>query len=427
MARKDCGIALLLLLSLAIAGAHRNRKIRKTAVNSDELKDNSRLGEPELVTVIALKEAKFDFGDNATVEQYLRDSGNYDPKSVLPYDVTVDTAARNRIFVATPQVARGIPVSLSTYRFHDPGSSSLKPYPSLDVHRTTEDTITDCNTQLVSVFTTTKTSADEDTLYAMDSGVLDIVKNPKAVCPPKIVSFNLQTDKVQNVTIIEKAACNTIYTLIRVEQCADSRLVAYIADTVGFQLTVTDLTTGVSKHLQSQYFYPKPGYFFTKAGGPSTYLPYGLYGISGDDRCDGKLYMQGHATNIQAAVKKEVIRNANDGDILDTVTQVALPGRLAGPSGPLAADPSGQLLFFPQQDALAVYCWNTSKPHNPHNFRMIARDSERLQYFSHMEVDPTSMRLYLGTNRFTKYLSKTIDYSDYNYRLLYINLSGITC
>ncbi|XP_049808121.1 major royal jelly protein 1-like [Schistocerca nitens] len=450
MTRRLCTAAFLMLMLLAACNAHQKRsnirrqgnlKKHPTLLTSKTAKHvnlgraallgsrrtkSGASSSPELVTLKAIKVATFYFA-NDTEEQQLKDSGAYDSKSVLPYDVTADAESRSRLFVTTPPVRRGIPASLSTVPYDEAADAPLTPYPSLELHRTTEDSITDCHSQLVSVISTTKTWMDDDTLYALDSGVLDITTSPNHVCPPKIVAFNLLTDEVKSTTVIENSACNSLYTVIVVEECPADSLVAYTADTLGFRLTVTDLVNGDSKHLQSQYFYPKPGFFFTKAGGPSVFLPYGLCGLSADNNCNGKLYLQAFASDIQDVLDKELIHNSSDGDVLDTKAQLALPGRLSGPNGPVAVDPTGQLVFFSIENDLAVYCWNTSKEHDPKNFRIIAQDDERLQYMSSLKIDRGSQRMYIQSNRFTKYLSNATDYSEDNYYILYIPIDDLQC
>ncbi|XP_049809440.1 protein yellow-like [Schistocerca nitens] len=382
---------------------------------------------PALMTAKAANLVRFHFADDQTTEQNLLASGRYVPRSAVPFDVTADALSRGRLFVSTPSTRLGIPASLSTVPSGGAADAPLTPYPSLELHRTTEDSITDCRTQLVSITATAKTWSDDDTLYALDCGVVEITTNPKNVCPPKIIIFDLRTDEIVNITIIEDAFLESQYAIIWVEECPAGRVVVYSSDSLGSTLTVTDLIMGVSKHLTSPYIHPVPELFYFAAGGPPYYMGDGSYGVTGDKRCDGKLYLQAFCSNIQAALDKKIILDASDGDILDAVTQAALPGKLSGISGPLAVDANGELLFFPIQDELAIYCWNTSKPHRPHNFRLIAQDSKRLQFVANMKIDPTSQLLYILTNRFTSYVWNVTDYSEDNYYVLYINITGVKC
>ncbi|XP_049859224.1 protein yellow-like [Schistocerca gregaria] len=437
-----CTIALLVLLVVAAADAHhksshatkhggRVRAAHRTSKATPVTKGatgRSSSDELELETLKASKEIKFDFGDDGTLEKEMKATGRYDPKMVLVYDVTMDSYQRNRIFLTTPLMRRGIPVTLSTIPFDGEEDPKQKPYPNLDIHRTTEDTITDCDNQLVDIVTTVKTWADDDTLYAIDNGVLDLTTSPKNVCPPKIVAFDLRTDEVINSIVIQNAACNSMYSTLWVDaSCDTGGLTAYISDTRGYVLTVTDLSTGASKHLQSQYFHPKPGFFFTKAGGPAYYIPHGLCGITAGESCDGKLYFQAFASNIQGVVDKHVLHDATDGEVLDIKTQLNLPGELPGTSGEMVVHPNGQLLFFPVLDDVAIYCWNTTKHHDPKNFRLIVQDSKRLEYVSSLNIETKTERLYVVSDRFTNYLSNTTDYSEENYRILYIDLKDIQC
>ncbi|XP_049861764.1 uncharacterized protein LOC126355490 [Schistocerca gregaria] len=383
--------------------------------------------EPLLVTIKTTKELKYDFGGNGTLEKEMKDTGRYYPKLVVSFDLTLDNHQRNRMFVTTPLAWGDIPVTLSTISYNGERSPLLKPYPNLEIHHTTEDSITDCNSQLVDVIRTTKTWADDDTLYVLDNGALDLCTTSKNVCPPKIVIFDLRTDEIIKSIVIQNPFCDSWYNNLWVDACPDGSLTAYTTDPRGNVLSVTDLTTGASKILQSQYFHPKPGYFFTKAGGPAYYLPAGLTGVTADESCDGKLYFQAFASNIQGVVDKQVIRDASDGDVLDVKTQVDLPGELSGQSGVMVVDPKGQLLFFPVLDEMAIYCWNTSKPHDPKNFRMIAQDDERLQFVSSIDIDPKTQGLYIKSNRMTSFLTNTTNYSENNFHILYIDIKNIEC
>ncbi|XP_049809379.1 protein yellow-like [Schistocerca nitens] len=431
-------LALLVLLLVAAGGANhksthatrhggRVRAAHRAGKTSPVARSKGASEELKLVTIKAAKELEYDFGDDGTLEKEMKATGRYDPKMVAGYDVTMDNHQRNRIFVTTPLARRGIPVTLSTIPYDGEQSSLLKPYPNLEIHHTTEDSITDCNSQLVDVIRTTKTWADDDTLYALDNGALDLCTSSKDVCPPKIVIFDLRTDEIIKSVVIQNANCDSWYTYLWVDACPDGSLTAYSSDPRGNMLSVTDLNTGVSKLLQSQYFHPKPGFFFSKAGGPAYYLPAGLTGVTADENFDGKLYFQAFASNIQGVVDKQVIRDARDWDVLDIKTQVDLPGELSGQSGVMVVDPKGQRLFFPVLDDLAIYCWNTSKPHDPKNFRMIVQDDERLQFVSSINIDPKAQRLYIMSDRMTSYLSNTTNYSEDNYRILYIDIKNIEC
>ncbi|XP_049779360.1 protein yellow-like [Schistocerca cancellata] len=362
--------ALLVLLLVAAGDAHhksshatrhggRVRAAHRAGKASPVARSKGASEEPLLVTIKAAKELEYDFGDDGTLEKEMKATGRYDPKTVVGYDVTLDDHQRNRIFVTTPLVRHGIPATLSTIPYDGEQSPRLKPYPSLEIHLTTQDSITDCSTQLVDVIRTTVSL-----LWHVHSG---------------------------NV------------------------------------LSVTDLTTGASKHLQSQYFHPKPGFFFTKAGGPAYYLPDRIDGVTADENCDGKLYFQAFTSNIQGVVDKQVIRDACDADVLGIKTQVNLPGEIPGQSGAIAVDPKGQLLFFPLLEKLAIYFWDTSKPHDPKNFRLIVQNDEHVQYISSINIDTKTERLYVTSDRLTSYLSNTTNCSEDNFQILYIDIKNIEC
>nr|CAI5868820.1 unnamed protein product [Callosobruchus analis] len=73
-------------------------------------------------------------------------------------------------------------------------SALLTPYPSWAAHKLHKEGEQAPDDHIVSVFRTFVDSCDR--LWVMETGLADILGNPKQVSPPAIVIFDLNTDKV---------------------------------------------------------------------------------------------------------------------------------------------------------------------------------------------------------------------------------------
>lgn len=122
--------------------------------------------------------------------------------------------AWDRIFVSTPRLRAGVPATLSFFPRRIPLGSSpqLQAYPSWDWHGAGKGEI-NC-TRLISVYRTRLDSCDR--LWVVDAGVMTSIDDFMAVCPPKIVVFDLKTDQVvRHVTFPREVSKVTFLFVIK--------------------------------------------------------------------------------------------------------------------------------------------------------------------------------------------------------------------
>lgn len=182
-------------------------------------------------------------------------SREYIPLNILPLGIDV---WQDRLFLTTPRWKNGVPASLSALNLlsHDK-SPSLRPYPNWDAQSTSQDP--DCS-KLFSVF---RIDIDEcGRLWAIDVGKENIAIEPKQVCPPKIVVFDLTTDQhLFTYTIPEDQVKDdsTYYSIlvdIKNGQCDDAH--AYVADTGRSGLLVFSLGKWKSWRTSHHFMLPNP-------------------------------------------------------------------------------------------------------------------------------------------------------------------------
>lgn len=121
----------------------------------------------------------------------------YQPENIVMTGIEI---ARDRVFVSTPRLRAGVPATLSFFpraEMHLGGSPKLQAYPSWAWHSAGKGEI-NC-TELISVYRTRMDRCDR--LWVVDAGVMTSIDDFMPVCPPKIVVFDLNTDRaVRHVT-----------------------------------------------------------------------------------------------------------------------------------------------------------------------------------------------------------------------------------
>lgn len=160
------------------------------------------------------------------------------PENNVPLGIA---ATADRVFLTTPRWTVGVPFSLSSLNL--PASkpdTPLRPYPNWSAHSTTNNV--DCK-KMMSVY---RVHVDEcNRLWAIDAGLIDTVTNAKRLCPPKLLVFDLATDKQLFQYVFPEAQVkqDSLYTNVVVEihngQC--DKAVAYVADVWRNQLLVYDM------------------------------------------------------------------------------------------------------------------------------------------------------------------------------------------
>lgn len=116
----------------------------------------------------------------------------YNPENVVATGIDV---GHQRIFISTPRLFSGVPATLSTISRNGFGDSPvLQAYPDWSHHTAGLRQYNCSNIGLVSVYRMRIDSCNR--LWALDAGVSRSLEDYEVTCPPKILVYDLNTDRV---------------------------------------------------------------------------------------------------------------------------------------------------------------------------------------------------------------------------------------
>lgn len=177
------------------------------------------------------------------------------PENNLPLGIDV---YGGRMFITTPRWKDGVPSSLS-YLPYPPKerSPALRPYPNWSAHSSVQQP--NC-AKLISVYRSSIDSCGR--LWVIDSGIVNATVNLNQICPPKIVAFDLATDKMTvsftlpTDQVKEDSLHSNILADIQDNQCEDAHI--YVTDVWRFGIVVYSLSKNRSWRVTNYNFNPNP-------------------------------------------------------------------------------------------------------------------------------------------------------------------------
>ena len=204
-------------------------------------------------------------------------SGSFIPTNNLPLGID---RYQNRLFITTPRWNPGVPATLSWLPIPAADKSlPLIPYPDWSYHTTPQNA--DCS-KLVSVY---RIYVDDcQRLWALDAGVIDTLTNLTQVCPPKLMVFDLQTDKHIFTYVLPPAQVkqDSLHTNVIVDirngQCSDAY--AYVTDVWRYGVTVFSLAQFKSWRTTNYLYNPSPMASDYNFEGINFQWSDGVFGIS---------------------------------------------------------------------------------------------------------------------------------------------------
>lgn len=348
--------------------------------------------------------------------------GEYIPQNNLP--LGVDTY-ENRLFITMPRWKQGVPFSLGWLPLPAiEESPAVQPYPNWNSHTTTS--IADC-TKLMSVY---RLFIDEcQRLWVIDSGIVNATILPNQLCPPKIVIFDLRTDKMLNSFELppEQVRQDSLHTNIIVDvrdgKCNDAY--AYVADVWRYGLVVFSLAQQKSWRTTNHLYLPNPVAADYNLHGLNFQWTDGIFGttLSPVDRFgDRLLFFHPMSSYSEFMVSTSVLRNEtlwiNDG-IGTAKSFIQLGNRgINGQSSTSGID-RNSIMFFNliQQDA--VGCWDIRKSYVEKNLGIVEQNSTTLIFPNDLKLDQeVNQGLWILSNRLPVYLYSQLNFNDVNFRIM---------
>lgn len=193
--------------------------------------------------------------DSLDERQRAISSGAFVPENNLPLGVD---RWRDRLFITMPRWKNGVPASLSWLPLPavEP-SPPMIPYPSLAHHA--DPLAPDC-TKLMSVY---RIWVDECArLWVLDAGIVNATIKINPVCPPKVVAFDLHTDRMvysyelPDDQVKQDSLHSNIVVDIRHGQCSEAYV--YVTDVWRNGIVVISLAAGRSWRTTNHLYLPNP-------------------------------------------------------------------------------------------------------------------------------------------------------------------------
>ncbi|KAH8245667.1 hypothetical protein KR032_002718 [Drosophila birchii] len=360
-------------------------------------------------------------------------NGDFVPKNNLPLGIDV---YRDRLFVTTPRWKDGVPASLGTIPYPARETSpSIRPYPTWKAHGDPKNP--DCS-KLISVY---RTAIDKcDRLWLIDSGIVNATVNLNQICPPKIVVYDLKTDKqiirynLPEVQIKQDSLHSNIVVDVG-NTCYDAH--AIVSDVWRFGLVVYSLSNNNSWRVSNYNFYPEPFASDFNIYGLNFQWLDGVFGmsISYDKKTNQRvLYFHPMASFKEFMVPLELLLNEF---IWQTSSQetakyfVSIGDRGYKSQSSTSGITRDGVMFYTQVHRDNIGCWDTAKPYTRANLMLLSDQSDDsfntlIQFPNDLKVDNEEQQsVWIMSNRLPIFLYNSLDYSEVNFRILKADVGNI--
>jgi len=418
---------------------------------------NLSVADAKLEEKFSWKQLQFAWPNNQAEQDAIK-TGHYIPENNLPLGLE---RWNNKMFVTVPRWKAGVAASLNYINLDTAEKSpKLHPYPSweanalpIDVNPQHDKTpsggrldaekatavvgeLKD-NATIISTFRIQVDACDR--LWVLDTGLADILGNPKQVTPNAIVIFDLKTDKLLRRFMIPKAQtkedsffANIIVDSERAE-CNDA--FAYIPDLGAYGVIVYSFRDDHSYRVKHNFFHFDPLQGDFNVGGVNFQWTDGVFGMAvGPMNPDHTKDIYFHAL---ASTKEFKVSNR----VLQNQTHVTSPAAYydfkfvgdRGSNGQSTAevyDKQTGVIFYTQVNKDAIACWNVKRPYETETQGLIDSDSHTLVFPNDMKVD-TEGTVWVLSDKMPSYLYKELDPAAVNYRILMGNnrdlIKGTVC
>ncbi|XP_072381324.1 dopaminechrome tautomerase [Diabrotica undecimpunctata] len=328
----------------------------------------------------------------------------------------------DRIFITLPRWKEGVGASLAYIKTTDRlDSPILRPYPNWEAHNQRKEV-----PELVSAFRTKVDSCGQ--LWVLDTGFSDLnTNNPKQIVLPRIIIYDLKTDKLLRVYQIPEEQFNkedSFFSNIVIEEDGCDNSIAYLADLGKPSLVVYDFKQNRSWMVTHHYFHIDPTAGSMNVSGVSYPGTDGLYGLALSEKNEegfSTLYFHPKTSFNEFTVSTKVLRNET---ALQNASAVFSEFKLLGSRGPKAQSGVSFLhkktgvLFYSLVNLNAVACWRTSlQNYTIQSQGRIFMSNELMVSPNDIKVDQNDT-LWVLSNKLPIFLYKFLDYKEYNFRIL---------
>lgn len=379
----------------------------------------------KLKEVFKWKQVTFEYPDEAARRTSV-ESGEFKQSNNIPLGIEV---WEDKVFLTVPRWKSGVVSTLNYVKKNGGESPALIPYPNRETNAVNEGPY---DNKIVNTF---RVRADEcDRLWVMDSGLNNILEDPQLLSSPKVLVFDLKTDKLlrvyplQTTDIKEDSFFANIIVDVDPSMC--DKAFAYMPDLGSYGLVVYDWANNETYRIKHHYFHFDPLAGDYHIGGVNFQWTDGLFGIAlGAREPDGfrTMYFHPLSSTREFAVNTKIIQNKTIAS--DSYYHYKVLGS-RGPDSQATASfldiPSG-VLFYTQVNKDGIGCWNSVK--HAHEYSadtngLVASDNQTMIFPNDLKVDRQS-NLWVITDRLPSFIYKHLDEDEINFRVLTAPVSEI--
>lgn len=266
-------------------------------------------------------------------------------------------------------------------------------------------------------------------LWVLDSGQIDSQDNPKQICPPSIIVFDLQTDTpiaryiIPEKYVLQDSLYSNIIVDTRSDDCSDLHL--YIADTWRFGLLVFRESDESFWRFSHHLFYPDPLASNYTLHGVNFQWTDGIFGLalSPLEKYNERiLYFHSMSSYREFYVKTSILRDEFQANNSAADFRILGESRgLFGQSSASAIDRRG-VMFYGLVTRDSIGCWDIRKPYKIKNTGLVAKDPITLIFPNDIKIDQEERQnVWVISNRLPMFQAGPLDPEDYNYRIMYAN------
>ncbi|KAF9424041.1 hypothetical protein HW555_000750 [Spodoptera exigua] len=348
----------------------------------------------------------------------------FQPENTVPTGLEIGW---DRIYLGIPRLRAGVPATLAWIpRSLPPGVSPvLQAYPDWSWHTAGRGDI-NC-TGLISVY---RVRADRcNRLWVLDAGVVTSIDDFRRVCPPKILIFDMATDRLVRSVYFPRELLrpSSLLTNLVLDDTRSSNsrlpascdhLFAYISDTVAPGIIVYDGRRDNAWRVTHASMYPDPDLGEYDIGGERFTLMDGIVGLA-HSPAQGLLYYQPLATDRLFSVSTAVLASGPPAEGTDL--PVNLVGRKSSQGLGVAVDPRDDTIIFSPMTETAIAAWNPIT--NTH--KVLAQDPEKLQFCAEVRwAERDNGAIWALSTRFHKFFRRSASKHETNIRILRVVDSG---
>ncbi|XP_045478064.1 major royal jelly protein 1 [Harmonia axyridis] len=322
---------------------------------------------------------------------------------------------RDRYFLSMPRLRSGVPATLATIpRNSPPGSSpALEAYPNWSFHSAGSGNVSSCS-ELVSVYRIRQDSCNR--LWVLDSGIMTSLEDFRPVCPPKIIIFDLHTDRIVRTIVFPREVLrpNSLLTNLVIDESLQGtcdKAFVYISDTAAPAIIVYNSAQDTAWRMMHPTMYPDPDFSDYTIQGEMFSLMDGVVGLAFSPK-QATLYYQPLATDRIYSIRTSALTKGPLAE--NEALPIELVGKKASQGLGMTVDERDDTLYFSPLTETSVATWNPVS----NKQTLAAYNPDLLQFLAEIRWNNRDSNIYMLSTRFQKFFRRSVSAGEVNLRII---------